>query len=79
MEKLEAAGRIVIDDTAGATMAEIDATRQGLTARGSPFAWHEELAAAMADIAARSRPGDVILLVGAHGMDEGARLLREAF
>jgi hypothetical protein len=68
MEKLEAAGRIVIDDTAG----------------------HPESLAAAFEVAALmgrgrllvgcvTRPGDVILLVGAHGMDEGARLLREAF
>lgn len=55
--------------------AEIDAVRAAFHERGRSFVWHDTLAAAMADAARRSSPGDLILLLGAQGMDRGAELL----
>lgn len=61
-----------------ATAAEIDAACAGFHERGGRARWHDDLAGAMKDVASRSAPGDLILLVGAQGMDHGKRLLTEA-
>ena len=58
--------------------AEIDAARRSLATRGVGFSWHERLRSAMEMVAAASHPGDLVLLLGAQGMDEGAALLRGA-
>jgi len=61
-----------------ATAEEIDASRGAFDAHGCPVRWHDRLEDAMREAAAVSRRGDLILLIGAQGMNEGARLLREA-
>ena len=58
-----------------ATGEEVDVTRQALVARGRRFVWHDSLADAIRDACARTRGGDLILLVGAQGMNEGKSLL----
>jgi UDP-N-acetylmuramoyl-L-alanyl-D-glutamate--2,6-diaminopimelate ligase len=55
---------------------EIDATRQALVARGRRFVWHETLADALAEAMQRTAAGDLIVLLGAQGMNEAKRLLR---
>ncbi len=57
---------------------EIDATRQTLVTRGRRFAWHDSLAVALDDALARTGPGDLILLLGAQGMNDAKRLLTGA-
>ena len=54
---------------------EMDATRQALVARGRRFVWHEALADALSDALQRSAPGDLVMLLGAQGMNEAKRLL----
>jgi UDP-N-acetylmuramoyl-L-alanyl-D-glutamate--2,6-diaminopimelate ligase len=54
---------------------EVDATRQELVRRGSRFVWHDTLADATRDAIARTEAGDLILLIGAQGMDEGKALM----
>jgi UDP-N-acetylmuramoyl-L-alanyl-D-glutamate--2,6-diaminopimelate ligase len=54
---------------------EVDATRQELVRRGSRFVWHDTLAAATREAISRTEPGDLVVLIGAQGMDEGKRLL----
>jgi UDP-N-acetylmuramoyl-L-alanyl-D-glutamate--2,6-diaminopimelate ligase len=54
---------------------EMDATRQALVARGRRFVWREALAEALSDALQRTTPGDLIVLVGAQGMNEAKRLL----
>ena len=54
---------------------EVDATRQELVRRGSRFVWHDTLEAATRDAIARTEAGDLILLIGAQGMDEGKALM----
>ena len=56
--------------------AEIDATRQALVSRGRRFVWHEMLADALADVLQRTAAGDLIVLVGAQGMNEAKQRLR---
>jgi UDP-N-acetylmuramoyl-L-alanyl-D-glutamate--2,6-diaminopimelate ligase len=63
-------------DTASAE--EIDEVRRGLSERGCACEWHDTLGAATAAVAATSRPGDLIVLVGAQGMNDGARMLGQA-
>jgi UDP-N-acetylmuramoyl-L-alanyl-D-glutamate--2,6-diaminopimelate ligase len=79
---LHRADRLIVTasaDRAGehdrATPDEIDATRQVLDERGQRYVWHETLTAAMADVAASSAPGDLVVLLGAQGMDAGRELL----
>jgi UDP-N-acetylmuramoyl-L-alanyl-D-glutamate--2,6-diaminopimelate ligase len=57
---------------------EIDATRQALVARGRRFVWHEELAPALADALERTNAGDLIVLLGAQGMNEAKEILEKA-
>lgn len=58
------------------TTEEIDATKRAIGERGIDFAWHDTLATAMEDVARRSQPGDLIMLLGAQAMNRGAELLR---
>ncbi len=61
-----------------ASTTEIDATRAAFAERGCDIAWEDALADAMQRVAHASSPGDLVVLVGAQGMDDGVRLLREA-
>jgi UDP-N-acetylmuramoyl-L-alanyl-D-glutamate--2,6-diaminopimelate ligase len=61
-----------------ATTDEIDASRQTFESRGQPIAWHDDLRAAVRAAIERTQPGDLIVLVGAQGMNEGKTLLQEA-
>jgi UDP-N-acetylmuramoyl-L-alanyl-D-glutamate--2,6-diaminopimelate ligase len=79
------AARVIVTPSAdlvgagdGASPEEIDATRHAFAERGCEIAWEETLAGAMRAVACASSAGDLVVLVGAQGMDEGARLLREA-
>jgi UDP-N-acetylmuramoyl-L-alanyl-D-glutamate--2,6-diaminopimelate ligase len=58
-----------------AQAAEIDAARQALVERGRRFVWHDTLDGAMHEAIARTSPGDLLVLVGAQGMDDGKRIL----
>ena len=60
-----------------ARVAEIDAVRQAFVERGRRFVWHDTLDAAMREALARTRAGDLLVLVGAQGMDDGKRVLTE--
>jgi UDP-N-acetylmuramoyl-L-alanyl-D-glutamate--2,6-diaminopimelate ligase len=66
-----------VTDKDRATPEEIDATRESLFSRGGHFVWHESLRAAVEAAMSRARPGDLIVLIGAQGMDEGKELLEE--
>ena len=56
---------------------EIDATRHALVSRGRKFVWHDALEDAVREALQRTRAGDLVVLVGAQGMNEGKRLMRE--
>ena len=58
-----------------ATSDEVDATRQALVSRGRRFVWHDTLDDALREGCARTSAGDLILLVGAQGMNEGKAIL----
>ncbi len=68
-----ASDRVGPADTA--TVEEVDVTRQSLVARGRRFVWHDALADAIGEALARTRPGDLIALVGAQGMNGGKEML----
>jgi UDP-N-acetylmuramoyl-L-alanyl-D-glutamate--2,6-diaminopimelate ligase len=57
------------------TADEVDVTRQALVSRGRRFVWHDELGNALRDAYARTSAGDLILLVGAQGMNEAKAML----
>jgi UDP-N-acetylmuramoyl-L-alanyl-D-glutamate--2,6-diaminopimelate ligase len=57
--------------------AEVDAVRRTLQNRGRPYTFEETLEGAMRQIAGRSRAGDLLVFVGAQGMNDGKRLLHE--
>jgi UDP-N-acetylmuramoyl-L-alanyl-D-glutamate--2,6-diaminopimelate ligase len=61
-----------------ATSDEIDASRETFASRGQAIEWHDELRGATRAALALTKPGDLIVLVGAQGMNEGKRLLQEA-
>jgi UDP-N-acetylmuramoyl-L-alanyl-D-glutamate--2,6-diaminopimelate ligase len=61
-----------------ATAEEVDATRQALVGRGRRFVWHDALDDALRDAYARTTSGDLILLVGAQGMNDGKTMLGAA-
>ena len=61
-----------------ASEAEIDAARRSLSTRGVEFSWDDTLEGAIQTVAAASRADDLVLLLGAQGMDKGAALLRAA-
>jgi UDP-N-acetylmuramoyl-L-alanyl-D-glutamate--2,6-diaminopimelate ligase len=82
---LNAASRVIVTastDVVGltdrATPEEVDATRSAFDERGCEVVWQDTLAGATRDAAYSSAPGDLVVLLGAQGMDEGARLLTEA-
>jgi UDP-N-acetylmuramoyl-L-alanyl-D-glutamate--2,6-diaminopimelate ligase len=54
---------------------EVDAARQALVERGRRFVWHDTLQGAIGDALDRSKPGDLLILAGAQGMNEGRRIL----
>ena len=58
-----------------ASAAEIDAARQALVGRGRRFVWHDPLEGALRDALDRTLAGDLIVLVGAQGMDRGKEIL----
>ena len=60
------------------TAEEVDVTRQALVARGRRFVWHDGLGDAIRDACARTKAGDLIVLVGAQGMNDGKTLLGAA-
>ena len=68
-------------DSAGeadrATAEEIDATRQVFRDHGVDIEWHDTLRAAIREAAGHTRAGDLIVLIGAQGMNEGKRMLLE--
>jgi UDP-N-acetylmuramoyl-L-alanyl-D-glutamate--2,6-diaminopimelate ligase len=61
-----------------ATADEIDASRETFAARGQAIEWHDDLRTATRAAMELTKPGDLIVLVGAQGMNEGKRLLQEA-
>jgi len=66
-------------DTTGradtAAPGEIDATRQALVSRGRRFVWHDALSGALRETFERTGAGDLIVLLGAQGMNDAKRLL----
>jgi UDP-N-acetylmuramoyl-L-alanyl-D-glutamate--2,6-diaminopimelate ligase len=58
-----------------ATADEVDATRQALVARGRRFVWHDTLGDAIREAVARTTAGDLIVLVGAQGMNDGRTII----
>lgn len=67
----------VVGPTDTASAEEIDASRQAFAERACDIVWHDTLAAATKDATSRSSAGDLIVLVGAQGMEHGALLLRQ--
>jgi UDP-N-acetylmuramoyl-L-alanyl-D-glutamate--2,6-diaminopimelate ligase len=65
-----------VGTTDGTTAEEVDATRQALVSRGRRFVWHDALADAIRDALARTKSGDVIVLVGAQGMNDAKEILK---
>ena len=62
-----------------ATAEEIDAAREAFREHGVASDWHDTLRAAIRAAAAQTGTGDLIVLIGAQGMNEGKRiLLKEA-
>lgn len=55
---------------------EIEAACAEIIRRGGRFIWHDSLAAAAADAMARTKSGDLIVLLGAQGMDKGRDKLK---
>jgi UDP-N-acetylmuramoyl-L-alanyl-D-glutamate--2,6-diaminopimelate ligase len=55
---------------------EIDAARQAFVERGRRFVWHDSLDSAMREALARTKVGDLLVLVGAQAMDDGKRILK---
>ena len=68
----------VTTDKDRAQTNEVDATRQELVRRGARFVWHDTLAAATREAISRTEPGDLIVLIGAQGMDGGKKLLESS-
>lgn len=58
-----------------ATEEEIDATRQAFTEQRQSIAWFDALHDATRDAVEHTAAGDLIVLVGAQGMNDGRRLL----
>jgi UDP-N-acetylmuramoyl-L-alanyl-D-glutamate--2,6-diaminopimelate ligase len=69
-----AADRVGPADTA--TAEEIDVTREALVGRGRRFVWHDRLADAVREALSRTRAGDLLVLVGAQGMNEAKETLK---
>jgi UDP-N-acetylmuramoyl-L-alanyl-D-glutamate--2,6-diaminopimelate ligase len=66
------------DDLNTVTTRERNAFVGALEKAGVPFMEHERLDRAVRHVVDRASRGDLVLLIGAQGMDEGARLLDEA-
>ena len=60
------------------TPAETDATKQALVEKGCRFVWHDALAAAVQEAIERTAAGDLIVLLGAQGMNQGRRMIEAA-
>jgi len=71
-----ASDRVGLLDTP--TAEEVDVTRQALVTRGRRFVWHDMLGDAVREAWARTDAGDLILLLGAQGMNEAKALLNSA-
>jgi UDP-N-acetylmuramoyl-L-alanyl-D-glutamate--2,6-diaminopimelate ligase len=56
--------------------AEVDAARQAFVERGRRFVWHDSLKTAAGEALRRSQAGDLLVLLGAQGMNDGRRLLQ---
>lgn len=76
------ASRVVVTEAADTCRAldavqpdEADAARAAFHSRGLEPGWHETMEGAMRDVARFSMPGDLIVLVGAQGMDAGREAL----
>jgi hypothetical protein len=54
---------------------ELAAARKALERRGRDFVVHRTLNEGVADALERTRAGDLILLIGAQGMNQGRRML----
>jgi UDP-N-acetylmuramoyl-L-alanyl-D-glutamate--2,6-diaminopimelate ligase len=67
-----------VDEKDRARVEEIDAVDAALRLKGRPFEFSPTLAGALKRVAELSRAGDLIVLAGAQGMNEGKRLLDEA-
>ena len=69
-------------DTAGrlnqVTPDERQAAREAFRERGLDPSWHETMSGAMREVAGEASPGDLIVLVGAQGMDAGRAELEKA-
>jgi UDP-N-acetylmuramoyl-L-alanyl-D-glutamate--2,6-diaminopimelate ligase len=61
-----------------ATPEEIDATRSALASRFQPFDWFDDLQSAARAALTLTAAGDLVVLAGAQGMNEGTRLLEGA-
>ena len=61
-----------------ATAGEIDASRETFDSRGQPIEWYDDLRAAVRAAMDLTKAGDLIVLVGAQGMNEGKALLQDA-
>jgi UDP-N-acetylmuramoyl-L-alanyl-D-glutamate--2,6-diaminopimelate ligase len=57
--------------------AEVDAARGAFVERGRRFVWHDALDTAVGEALRRSQPGDLLVLLGAQGMNEGRRMLEK--
>ena len=64
-----------VGDVDRVAVDELAATREALERRGRDFVVHRTLNEAVADALERSRAGDLILLIGAQGMNQGRRML----
>jgi UDP-N-acetylmuramoyl-L-alanyl-D-glutamate--2,6-diaminopimelate ligase len=58
-----------------AAAEETDATREAFVERGRRFVWHDTLEGSLAEALARGAEDDLIVLLGAQGMNSGRRLL----
>ena len=58
--------------------AEVDVARQAFVERGRRFVWHDALDAAAHEALRRSQRGDLVVLLGAQGMNDGRAMLETA-
>lgn len=64
-----------VDDLNRVTDEERAAFMHGLHSADPPRAYHDDLTSAVADVAERAGPDDLVLLLGAQGMDRGREIL----
>ena len=57
---------------------EADVARQAFVERGRRFVWHDALGAAAREALRRSQTGDLVVLLGAQGMNDGRAMLEAA-